>query len=62
MKGRDWNLPAMSDVELQALITQCNRMEKQLEAPHGKARRGWTDLRKEADAELAARNPDLGNP
>jgi hypothetical protein len=54
-KRQEWNLPAMGEAELRALIAPCNRMEKALQAPHAKARRGWTELRGRAEAELAAR-------
>jgi len=55
-KSRVWNLPQMSDDELRSLISECNRMEKSLKAPHKKARQGWTQLRARAEAELASRS------
>jgi hypothetical protein len=54
-KRQEWNLPAMDERELRALIARCNQREKALKAPYSKARRSWTGLRREAEAELAAR-------
>ena len=54
-RRNEWNLPAMNERELRALISRCNQREKALSAPYSKARRGWTSLRKRAEAELAAR-------
>jgi len=56
MKGRRWNLPQMTEDELRATISECNRMEKWLTAPHKKGRQGWTKLRAQAEAELASRD------
>jgi hypothetical protein len=61
-KQREWNLPAMDEAQLRALIARCNRMEKTLKAPHAKARRGWTELRGDAEAELARRRRRLADP
>lgn len=58
---QEWNLPAMSEAELRALIARCNRRERALKAPHAKARRGWTALRAKAEAELAARGGRFAN-
>jgi hypothetical protein len=55
MKRREWNLRGMDAAELRALVAECNRRERSLKAPHAKARRGWTELRAEAEAELDAR-------
>jgi hypothetical protein len=54
-KHKVWNLPQMRDDELRSLISRCNQMERELKAPHKKARQGWTALRAEAEAELASR-------
>lgn len=54
-KRQVWDLPAMSEAELRNLVSRCNRQEKKLTAPYAKARRSWTDLRREAEAELARR-------
>jgi len=59
MKRREWNVKTMGEAELRALIAECNRQERTLIAPHAKARRGWAELRRTAEAELEAR---VGNP
>ena len=46
----------MSEAELRDLISLCNRKERVLQAPHAKARRGWTRLRVRAEAELERRS------
>lgn len=48
----------MTEQELRGLIATCNQRERVLKAPHGKARRGWTDLRRQAEADLEARSSE----
>jgi hypothetical protein len=54
-KRRRWDVRAMDEADLRALVARCNRMDKALQAPHAKARRGWVDLRRHAQAELESR-------
>ena len=49
------NYETMTDSELQSLIHECYRRERQLKAPYSKGRRSWKALRAEVAAELARR-------
>ena len=54
-KRQEWDVAAMTEAELRALVARCNRRERELRAPHAKARREWVALRGRAEAELAKR-------
>jgi len=54
-KRRTWDLKAMTDAELRTLVNECTSRERAMRAPYKKGRRGWGDLRRKAETELASR-------
>jgi hypothetical protein len=55
-RRREFDVRNMSVDSLHRLIRQCNERVRTLRAPHAKARREWSDLRRRARAELAQRS------
>ena len=55
-KYRRFDLKAMTEEELHALIRECSEMEQRLKAPYAKGRRTWTRQRAAAEQELAMRS------